>query len=132
MGAKLTLAEKVLRLARECPDDAEIEPAARALWDEMKARHAQRDRLALVAFRKGDNVVMAQQDQPRLPKGTPGRVVNLGQKRLTVDFGVYRRWRIPAGWITKGGDGPKGRPDFTDADARREALAEARAEARMS
>lgn len=119
MSKRVTLAERVMRLVEAEHSAEEINEAARALGSEAKDRRAQRDRAAIVLFRPGDAVVVTHGSR-RLPAGTPGKVVNLGQKNVTVDFGVYRTWRVPAGWLTKGGAGPEVKPCQGEKVERRE------------
>jgi len=119
MSKKGTLAERVLGLIGPEHSAEEVNDVARALLAEVKARRAQRDRVAIVQFRSGDAVTMVH-GSGRLPAGTPGRVVNLGQKNVTVDFGVYKIWRVPAGWLAKGGAGPVVKPCQGDKSQRTE------------
>jgi hypothetical protein len=43
----------------------------------------------------------------RLPAGIVGKVERLGQKNISADFGVYRKWRIPASWLVAAPEGSK-------------------------
>ena len=52
----------------------------------------------LAQFAPGDTVVVTHGSR-RLPLGSEGRVERLGSKNVSVDFGIFRTWRIPAQWL---------------------------------
>jgi hypothetical protein len=74
------------------------------------------NREVLGQVREGTVVVLKQENgNRRLPGGTVGTVVRLGIKNVTVDFGNYLKWRVPAGWLEiapKGTKPEKTRDDY--------------------
>ena len=79
---------------------AEIEEASKYLRETCKVLHDCAIRAALLTFKVGDKVlVKPEKGTRRLPANAIGVVVRLGQKNLTVDFGKYLKWRVPATFL---------------------------------
>lgn len=95
-----SLAEQVIELAAKA-GIVEVEGAAKALWDLFRRMRRNESAKALWSFRVGQKVkLVGERDSYRLPKGSIGKVVRLGQTNVTVDFGEYKTWRIPADWLS--------------------------------
>jgi hypothetical protein len=84
----------------------EVEEAARFLCDRAKALRRRENAKALVQFEPGDLVVVkGEHGSRKLPAGIVGKVERLGQKNVLVDFGVHRKWRVPALWLEAAPEG---------------------------
>jgi hypothetical protein len=90
--------KKVLCAGRR--DAAEIEEAYRFLREVHKNANDHAVRAAVLSFRVGEKVqVIPAKGTRRLPALAVGRVERLGQKNLTVNFGKYLTWRVPATFL---------------------------------
>lgn len=90
------------------PTMPEVEGAYKFLREKYEYLREEENRKILRSVREGDVVVLKQErGNRRLPGGTVGTVNRLGIKNVTVDFGDYRKWRIPAGWLDLAPKGTK-------------------------
>lgn len=88
---------KKLLVGREFAD---IEEASKYLREICKGLHDRAIREALLTFNVGDKVqVIPAKGTRRLPALAVGTVERLGQKNLTVNFGKYLTWRVPATFL---------------------------------
>lgn len=84
----------------EFPKLEEVKNAYEFLRERYMALQTQENQQALRNLGRGDIVVLKQENgNHRLPGGTVGTVERLGIKNISVDFGPYRKWRVPAGWV---------------------------------
>lgn len=104
----MSLQEKVAGLlTKDVPLD-EIEAAARFLFSRAKELNRRENARALDKFGPGDLVtLLPEQGTRRLPAGIIGKVERLGFKNISVDFGAYRKWRVPASWLIAAPEGAK-------------------------
>lgn len=113
-----TLREQVADLVEKGFFSGEdIKDAAELLRDAARKLEGRANAIALDEFDAGDLVVLKPEHVTRrLPLVAVGKVERKGFKNLTVDFGVYRSWRIPASWLQKAPKGvkfePRGKPLF--------------------
>lgn len=83
----------------------ELIAANKLLVKEIRFRQKQENQQALRQFAPNDRVQLKEVfGDSRLPSGTVGIVKRLGIKNIVVDFGVYRTFRVPAGWIERAPD----------------------------
>jgi len=68
--------------------------------DRLNDARRNAERKALAQFSSGDLVaVKMKHGSRRLPGGAVGRIKRFNSKTLTVDFGDWREWRIPASFV---------------------------------
>ena len=80
----------------------ELISANKALVREIKFRQRKENQQALLQFAPNDRVQVREGNgDARLPSGAVGIVKRLGIKNIVVDFGVYRTYRVPAGWLER-------------------------------
>jgi hypothetical protein len=79
---------------------SELVAANKVIVGEIKRKQRVENQKALADFRPNDKVQLKEEwGRPNLPGGAVGIVVRLGFKNITVDFGVYRSFRVPAGCL---------------------------------
>lgn len=87
------------RIGKDTPLE-ELVKANKFLVAEIRLRQQQENRKALADFRPNDKVQLKEQyGSAKLPGGAVGIVKRLGIKNITVDFGIYRAYRVPAGQL---------------------------------
>jgi len=79
---------------------SEMRDAYEFLRFRVKNAQKQKDAEAMGAFSIGDLVVVTEERGSRkLPAGIVGKIERFGLKNVSVDFGAYRKWRVPASWL---------------------------------
>ena len=78
--------------------DEELEGLARAVNLIARERFRQTSVIKANEFAPGDKVVNVKGSRS-LPLGTEGKVERIGRSKVTVDFGIYRVWNVPAQWL---------------------------------
>ena len=104
MAKRLTLKEKVMKLITAKHTAADLSEASQYLAHIAK-------RSLRISLRPGTNVTFNKPgaSSRRLPHGTPGTVVRVNQKTVSVDFGPRGEWRVPATLLKVGGKGAQDR-----------------------
>lgn len=75
---------------------AEIEEAARWLWDEFRFRKGQENQMAAVKFHRGQKVAYVGKTSRGLVHGAVGMVEKVNTKSVSVNFGFYGKWNVHA------------------------------------
>lgn len=89
-------------------EPSEIVEAGRFLYEKARRLQGHANAIALDEFDRDDLVVLKKEHgSKRLPAGVVGSVKKKGFKNITVDFGPYRQWRIPASWLEAAPKGSK-------------------------
>lgn len=79
-------------------DAEELEKFAHAVHLIAREKFRLTSALRANLFSPGDKVVNVKGSN-RLPINTEGKVERIGRSKVTVDFGIYRVWNVPAQWI---------------------------------
>ena len=87
----------ILVSLRDFADD-ELEGLARAVNLIARERFRQIAVIKASEFRPGDKVTNVKGSN-RLPINTEGCVKKIGRSKVTVDFGIYLIWNVPAQWL---------------------------------
>jgi len=81
--------------------DADLDRLVKDLLREDKERFRRRSMKAALDFRPGDEVENVCADSRKLPVGVRGKVERFSGAFVLVDFGPYRKWRVPGDWLKR-------------------------------
>lgn len=95
---------------------SELIAASKVLIGEIRRRQKSENVKALAQFVQNDRVQLKEEfASDKLPGGAVGIVKRLGIKNVVVDFGVYRTFRVPAGWIEQAPENASFQPRASNA-----------------
>lgn len=75
---------------------AEVEEAARWLWDEFRSRKGRENQMAAMEFQRGQKAEFIGKTSRGLARGAVGTVEKVNTKSVSMDFGYYGKWKVHA------------------------------------
>jgi len=84
-------------------DKEELKWLATEAWDQFKLLREREDAIKMLDFRVGDTVLFAGGGRrtSALFPGAKGTVKKVMRKRVLVDFGNFKQWKVPVGLLRK-------------------------------